>query len=321
VEAEIRALYRELLGREAGAAGVTAWAPFAKTKGIDAVRAGILSSPEYRERQDRLAYEALARSISASGPKYVIVEVEPGPLRFWINLRDQFVSRGVLNGQYEPQETAFVRTNVLPGMAALDIGANIGWYTVTMATLVGPSGSVTAFEPRNDIRHYLSRTVRENRLSNVDIRDHALGAADAEAAIEWNKADVNPGGTRLATVASLAGLAESERVFQPTRIKTLDGVVGHKVDFIKIDVEGAEKLVFDGAARILREDRPLIMSEMSPWHLKEISRIGIDDYLRFLAALGYEAREIDETGAPSRRIETWGAHERPDFLTVALMPA
>jgi FkbM family methyltransferase len=251
-----------------------------------------LKSDEFRHRQPDFG-----DLIGQEMPPYFLTELPDGT-RFWVNLRDEHVSRGIIGGSWEPAETAFIARCVTAGMHALDIGANLGWFTVHMSRLVGPSGRVTAFEPRADIFAYLAKTISENRLDNVTFHNCAVGPEDGDANVYWARTDTNPGGTHLVPAhLDPVGLAAGFAV-QPIAMRSLDSVVDGPVDFIKIDVEGAEKLVFDGAERILRGDRPVIVSEIAPDSLALTSQATPAEYVSFFAERGYAAREIDRDGRP-----------------------
>jgi len=309
--------YRLLLGREPENEAV-----IEEKRALGDVREmiyGVLESLEFRD-QCRSSFTARFRR-ELSAPKYVMTELEDGS-RFWVNLRDVHVSRGILNGMWEGVETSFVRRNVRPGMRTLDIGANLGWFTVNMAKLVGPSGHVTAFEPRDDIHHYLCKTVRDNDLENVKVHNVALGAEEGELMLQWGADDENPGGTHLSALSSEA-LEQMEQVLsQRTPVRVLDRLVDGAVDFIKIDVEGAEKMVFDGAANLLRKNKPIILSEMAPQSLFGVSRVAIDDYFRYVDTLGYEVFELDSEGRLSgTRLTNWPYGNDKDIINVVLVPS
>jgi len=258
--------------------------------------------------------------VTEDTPDYVLAEVGDG-LRFWVNRRDYYVSQGIRMGVWERGETEFVKRVVKPGMNAVDIGANLGWYTVHMARLVGEIGSVAAFEPRDDLRRQLVRTIAENGLANVTVHHAALGAAAGEALLRWERRDDNPGSTHLSPILPAESDDPAGYVYQATPVRALDQVVEQRVDFIKIDVEGAEKLVFDGAERVLGRDRPIMLAELAPGFLHRVSGIGVDDYFVYLGRLGYAVREIDHCGNLSGPLTSWPYVGWPDMINVALIPA
>src|SRR5262249_10560824 len=144
-----------------------------------------------------------------------MVELDNG-VRFWLLSSDQYVSPAMATGDYESIETAFVSRQVTQGMAVLDVGANLGWFTVRLARLVGANGTVDAFEPRSDLKDLLSKTIAENRLTNVSIHNFALGSENARGQVIWSVHDVNPGGTHLVS----PDFATSDVIAQPVAVKT-----------------------------------------------------------------------------------------------------
>lgn len=256
---------------------------------------------------------------SSADQGYILAETSDG-LRYWINPGDLYVSQGIRTGMWERGETAFVKTTLKAGMNVVDIGANLGWFTVQMSRLVGASGSVVAFEPRRDLHRQLERTVKENGLTNVTLHQLALGEKNGEGFLRWDKRDDNPGSTHLAPGVSEDDHDPERYSFQQTRIVTLDSLTTRRIDFIKIDVEGAEKLVFDGARRILTQDRPVMLAELAPKQLRQVSGIEIDEYFSYLDDKGYVVREIDHMGGLTAPMRSWPYAQWPDLVSVALTP-
>ncbi len=287
--------FRILLGRLPESEDVVTL--YSRMDSIDALAREIMRSPEFAFR-----HPSLGRSW---GPlpfesQFVITELADGT-RFWVNMLDGYVSRAIHAGDYEPSETLFVKHFLKPGMSTLDIGANLGWFSVMMSKIVGPRGAVVAFEPRADLFKYLSKTISENKLTNVKLFNCALGAEQTKAMLRWDPSGVNPGGTQLSPEGvPLNGLASST-----VEMKRLDDMVRNPIDFIKIDVEGAEKIVFEGASRLLAKSRPTILAELSPDSLSQVSKVSFSDYLSFLKSLGYGAYILKTDGGIGDMIAQW----------------
>jgi FkbM family methyltransferase len=276
--------YRLLLGREPeDPAGIHKQPPASRREIVQR----FLASAEFRASFDTPEWVLEAKN------QWLIVELADGT-RFWICPDDRYISRGVIAGAYEPIETAFVRRHVKEGMIVLDIGANIGWYTVLMAKLVGAAGHVEAFEARDELADRLRRTVAENKLDNVSVHQCALAAVDGEGTIVIS--NDNFGAAHLIEPAATGGAT------QPVALRRLGSVISRAVDFIKIDVEGAEKLVFDGAGAMLRRDRPLILCEINDECLRRTSKLSSIEFQRYFAAAGYEMREVTSDGRCGARL-------------------
>jgi FkbM family methyltransferase len=176
---------------------------------------------------------------------------EPSRVRlpgFEMEIRDprEHVQRYIFfRGQYEPRETAFVRALLRPGDKFVDAGANIGWFTLLAASIIGPSGRVLAFEPFPLSVDQLKRNVSINDLSNVDVFPIALDYEDGVCNLAaW------PGNQ-----GSASAFARTEGVSVPT--KRLDDLLpsNERYRLLKIDVEGAEMRVFSGAQAALSDGR------------------------------------------------------------------
>ena len=86
-----------------------------------------------------------------------------------------FLSRVLMGGRlFEPFETHLLRREIRPGDVVLDIGANIGYYTIQFAHLVGARGKVVAFEPDSVNFNLLEQSVKANRLSNIELVNAAI---------------------------------------------------------------------------------------------------------------------------------------------------
>ena len=99
------------------------------------------------------------------------------PLRVAVEPREMINRTLFLYGTFEISETRLIQALLRPGMTFLDVGANIGYYTLIGARLVGPSGNVHAFEPHSRIRERLRENVARNDYQNVVIHGDAIAAA------------------------------------------------------------------------------------------------------------------------------------------------
>ncbi|WP_234310757.1 MULTISPECIES: FkbM family methyltransferase [unclassified Streptomyces] len=165
---------------------------------------------------------------------------------------------------------------VRAGGTCLDVGAEYGLYTYTLAGLVGPSGAVHSFEPLPGAFRVLSAgstvlgcrgTVHRHRV--------ALGARTELAEMSLPVRRGLPVHGRAFVTSGADGLGPNEEFAGerrlPVRVTTVDalragGVLG-RVDFVKADVEGAEPAVLLGADRTLRSDRPAVLLEIEERHL------------------------------------------------------
>jgi FkbM family methyltransferase len=158
------------------------------------------------------------------------------------------------------------------GGVAIDVGANLGEWSVPLAKAVGPSGRVLCCEPNPLVAAALAATLRINNLGQASVVAVALSNEDGEGRLKIDAA--HTGLSRLASGA--------EGVVVPLR--RLDTVVAEhtldRVDLVKIDVEGHERPVFDGAVQTLRRFRPAVVFESG--HEDVAGRHAIADRLRDL---------------------------------------
>jgi FkbM family methyltransferase len=185
-----------------------------------------------------------------------------------------------------------------------------------MAAAVGPEGRVYAFEPFDANADLLERSIAENGFSDrVSFQRAAVGAANGHATLTFPVETLNSGGAYLLPVdgAPLAGNLKKQVPL--VALDTLN--LRRPIRFIKMDVEGAEPQVLRGARQILKEDRPVILSELHPTQLARASGITGDQFLAQVADLGYRAHRLEHSsvGAP---IENAPADA---LVSVVLIPA
>ena len=216
---------------------------------------------------------------------------------------------------WEPHLSDFFNRAVKSGMTVVDIGANIGFHSMLIASLVGSDGRVLAFEPNTENCRLIILSAAENGFKHIELFPIAL--ADAPGALCFSPA-IGSNGHLLAS--SRETLLHPNCVIVPAM--RLDDVVGDRsIDFIKADIEGAEYLALAGATRIIARDRPIITSEFSLEMLSRVSGIRGPDYLRWISSLGYRISIVkaDRSGMnPINDIEAfmgdWGSVTRIEDL-------
>ncbi|OPL13930.1 MAG: methyltransferase [delta proteobacterium MLS_D] len=183
----------------------------------------------------------------------------------------------------EKAELSAIRDYVRPGDTVCDIGANKGAFVWWMSRWVGDRGRVAAFEPQEELADYLRRVCRKLSLSNITVEAKAVDAVSGTRTLYV------PGSSGNSPGASLnARLSERENCRATTvPVVALDDYFdpGCRVTVLKIDVEGAEPRVFEGARRILKERSPLLVFECENRHLESGD---VFDVFRILLDLGYE---------------------------------
>lgn len=166
-------------------------------------------------------------------------------------------------GSFEPNEFSFLHGFLKPGMVFVDVGANDGYYTLFAARRVGPSGQVVAVEPSTRERINLRRNLQRNRIDNVHVVPAALGAAPGDADLRLAHG-AHSGHNTLGQFAHAdVTAAQLERVTVDTLDRVASDMKLERIDFIKIDVEGAEGSVVAGARAVLASMRPVMLIEIN----------------------------------------------------------
>jgi len=167
---------------------------------------------------------------------------------------------------YEPEVTRAVTRLVKPGMVCADLGAHIGYFTLLMARLSGPTGRVISFEASPENARLVRWNVRLNRLAGrVKVEQAAImGRTAREVPIFAGRAGGSMEWTTDAEFATREDPDEHGRVpAMRIRAVALDEYLapGSRLDVVKMDIEGAEAHAITGMRRVLREARPTIVLE------------------------------------------------------------
>jgi len=193
-----------------------------------------------------------------------------------------------INGIYEPLETELVKKEVKKGDVVLDIGANIGYYTLIFAKLVGEEGKVFAFEPEPTNFALLKKNVEINGYKNVILVQKAV--SNKTGKLKLYLCEDNLGDHRIYDPH------DGRKSVGIEAIRLDDYFEGRdlKIDFIKMDIQGAEGGAIQGMLNLLRKNKTVkIVTEFWPGGLK---RFGTDanEYLKLLTELGFKLYEINE---------------------------
>jgi FkbM family methyltransferase len=218
-------------------------------------------------------------------------------IRLVLYLGNDLSKQLFITGSFEPNEFAFLDRVLAPGMRFLDAGANEGLYSLFAAACVGETGRVYAFEPSSRELARILHNRALNRFPQLQIFPFALSDRSGFASFSIVAAE-HSGQNTLGLLPE--GLDLSESVEVPTR--RLDDVAEaegwDRLDFLKIDVEGGEELLIEGATRILRSFRPLLLFECSTPAL-ERNGSSKERVLARLRSLDYLIYAFDQsTGLP-----------------------
>ncbi len=180
-------------------------------------------------------------------------------IRYELDISDYMEWLVYFGIQAEPRESLYQL--VEKGNTVLDIGTNIGEVALNLAKLVGSSGVVHTFEPDPFVFSKLSKNYSLNTFTNIYLNNFALGDAEGELTISA-EVNNNRGGTR---VSSSSNEGNTVRVTTVDHYADCLGI--NKIDVIKIDVEGYELKVLQGAMNSLRKFRPALFIEINEANL------------------------------------------------------
>ncbi len=191
--------------------------------------------------------------------------------------------------EYEPGETRLILEHVKPGMTVVDIGANIGYYTLLMARQVGPAGKVFAFEPDPFNFSLLEENVRSNGYKNVTLINAALSERTGTVQLAINSS--NRGDHRMDACEG------AETVTVPCwRFDDYAGEHIHAAQFIKTDTQGAEAVILPGMKQFVAAQHELtLVTEFWP---KGLARFGMEGhaFLALLHELGFLLFSFNDDG-------------------------
>lgn len=182
---------------------------------------------------------------------------------------------------YETTDSAMIMRLVSPEDCVIDIGANMGWYSINIAKTY-PSSTVHAFEPIPKTYYFLEKNINLNQVSNVVAHNVGLSNECTDLTFYFY-----PEGSGNASSMNLSERTDAELV--TCHVERLDDFAEANklhVDFIKCDVEGAELFAFQGAVETLQRDKPIVFTEMlRKWAAK--FNYHPNEIIRLFASFGY----------------------------------
>lgn len=197
----------------------------------------------------------------------------------------------ISDGMYEPLTMRLLFRHLARGSTFVDVGANIGVFTIPLAKQVGTDGRVLAIEPSPRIFPYLRDNVQMNRLGNVRLQNCAAYHCD-QSEVPFYESPQDQFG-----MGSLGAQFHEQPVAVPAQ--TLDSLLEkeglHHVDLLKVDVEGYEQSVFKGAQRLLSApDAPILLFEFCDWAETRAAGGHAGNAQRLLWDYGYEIWHLSD---------------------------
>lgn len=220
-----------------------------------------------------------ASALIAEGGKSNLYKTRFGDF-FWLN-KAKYVDKCIIDtGLFEPHSTEVVRKLVKCGDVVMDVGANIGYYSVILSKLVGEEGKVYCFEPTDYYSRVLQSNLDANNTKNVELIK--LGLSNARQTLDIQV------GANSATLHSpgKVPLNFTERI----ELVSLDEWVANhnieKINFIKVDIDGHEPCFLNGAWNTLEKYDPVLLLEVSHPHYLDAG-VTAWDFYDLLKSKGY----------------------------------
>ena len=203
-------------------------------------------------------------------------------------------------GIYEETETRYVMDQIKEGQIVLDIGANIGYYTLIFANLVGKKGHVFAFEPEPDNFDVLKKNVETNNYKNTTTENLAVSNKIGNIKLYLSKSNVGQHKIFPSKMTS--------DDYVNVNVTTIDEYfklsdLYDKISFIKIDVEGAEMGVLQGMDNLLEKNRLTLLMEFDPKLMIEYN-VSPQDLLNFLVSKGFVLNYVDNENKIIKQVKS-----------------
>jgi FkbM family methyltransferase len=210
-----------------------------------------------------------------------------GLFPLFVLLKDRCISpRLMADGFWETWVTIAVCRIVQRGWRVIDVGANVGYYSVVLSELVGPEGRVEAVEPNEEVLPLLRANVNLNGYGDrCAIHPVAVADAEGEAVLTCQPTNLGSG--------TLGGGAGGQT--QPVVVRTLDSLFAGRLDFVKVDAEGFDYRVWRGSRRLRRENPALtFLVEHYPCLLggPQGARAALEE----VVAAGYSVESVEPSG-------------------------
>jgi FkbM family methyltransferase len=240
-----------------------------------------------------------------------LVEVDLDGIRMALDRADASVSVQIREGEYEPHVMATLDRLLGDGDVFVDVGANVGFHTFRAATRVGDTGRVVAVEANPENARLIAHTIESNSIGNVELVPLALAGGRGYVSFGTH---VGSNGGFLPDGASTTGSGRGTIV--PTM--ALDDLGLERVSVVKIDVEGAEGIVIDGALDTVERHRPTFVMEFSQEMTTRVSARSPREHLSRFVDWGYSIAVIDRSNGSPQPVDSvdqllgeWG-----DFLRI-----
>jgi FkbM family methyltransferase len=278
--ADLYFCYRLLLHREPDESGWRDQMRFIKPGRSRAMLVeSFINSNEYRESFGRSNF----------------MEVDTGRFTMWVDADDLLVAPGIIaTKSYETHVTAVLERELKPDSVFVDIGANMGWFTLLAA---GIAARVIAIEPNYNNVQLIYRSILANRFDNVQVMSYAVTGEPTLLQLNFLRSN--------GFVSSIENANETTSVVEGMPLDALLRDV-EQVDVIKMDIEGHEPVALGGMLATLTRFRPALILEFHPLAIRANAGTEPAAFLDALADLGYRPAVIHLDGQVTPPLDTAG---------------
>lgn len=212
---------------------------------------------------------------------------------------DHYVGNVIAStGNYEAYETSIILNNIKKGDIVVDIGANIGFHTILFANKVGPQGKVYAFEPDPVSYEILLKNINANNFKNVIAKPFAI--SDKKAKLILYKSENNYGDNRVYD----SDLPTTKIKVQADSLDNLFSTIikeGERVSLLKIDTQGFEPFVIQGAKKLIKKYKPILFFEYWPYGYHSSKSNGTE-MLNYLKKIYKDLYLIDDNNEEIKKV-------------------
>ena len=232
-------------------------------------------------------------------------------------LDDKDSLRLSINGIYEIEQTNYIKNLLNEGDCAIDIGANIGYYALVMAKRVGLSGKVFCFEPDKTNFSILKKNVENNQYSNtVYLYNDAISFESGK--IKLYISESNRGDHRIYSSDQNRDFIEINAI----RLDEVKEIMDSEIKLIKIDIQGSEMIALESMKKVIKKNKPIIISEFWPKGIR-MSGKNAEDYINYYISVGYSLNLLEGKGLKKItkvELDNLVTVEKGNFTNIVFVP-
>jgi len=213
-------------------------------------------------------------------------------LKIKLSLRDWIQQQIYFFGYYDKRGILFIKSHLKAGDTFIDVGGNIGAYSLIAAKIVGKMGTVVAFEPVTQVRKRLEENGALNQFQQLNVEPFAVFHENTALELHVSSKE-NFGMSSMHVHDEDTGLTESVKAVRFDDYAAQNGIT--RIDLVKMDIEGAELFALHGMKQTLVQLKPTVFIEICPGVL-EGTTLQSDEIYAFFEAINYSPFCIGVSG-------------------------